>query len=412
MQCERKNLHNFYNKKNKNVEKLRVDRIQSWESVKEQAGQVKKRAVESHVLWLELESGEQEEDLLRDVQQCFRQKLISNAEKVNDHYQVMLQVNDFGELLPQLFSFGNHVRIVCTDGMEQENKFAKKCVAHIEKENSNVFYAYMRRNKDMKLFCRQNNELYNCVQETIWRSQELKLNFEPAQLFECAEKADFQKCYAKWRSKLDSNDRKTVTDNIKTISDEIIRMGNYMLDETWAEIIYILSAMVSDGTLDRPTSTAERYFLQAMLSQKGQFLFLKTTTRKQLQEALHLGANSEVQKSLEEINLGFTNHLREGAVQLDGTELVAMRTIRTAIRQKKWLQMGSDEFLFPEKIAYYVRQQRYMIIGWRYNPAKKTPEPLLQICKIVAFCSCRKSYRQGYRSARIFRRLIGYMKRY
>lgn len=217
-------------------------------------------------------------------------------------------------------------------------------------------------------------------------ARELKLNFEPAQLFECAEKADFQKCYAKWRSKLDSNDRKTVTDNIKTISDEIIRMGNYMLDETWAEIIYILSAMVSDGTLDRPTSTAERYFLQAMLSQKGQFLFLKTTTRKQLQEALHLGANSEVQKSLEEINLGFTNHLREGAVQLDGTELVAMRTIRTAIRQKKWLQMGSDEFLFPEKIAYYVRQQRYMIIGWRYNPAKKTPEPFianLQDCSVL-----------------------------
>lgn len=124
------------------MEKLRVDRIQSWESVKEQAGQVKKRAVESHVLWLELESGEQEEDLLRDVQQCFRQKLISNAEKVNDHYQVMLQVNDFGELLPQLFSFGNHVRIVCTDGMEQENKFAKKCVAHMRKKIQDVLCVY------------------------------------------------------------------------------------------------------------------------------------------------------------------------------------------------------------------------------------------------------------------------------
>lgn len=223
----------------------------------------------------------------------------------------------------------------------------------------------------MKLFCRQNNELYSCVQETIWRSQELKLNFEPAQSFEYVTKADFRKCYAKWFSNLDDDDRKTVLDNINVISDEIIRMGNYMLDETWANIVYILSAMISDVKLDRPTSTAERYFLQAMLSQKGQFLFLTDSTREQLQEALHQSANDNVQKSLDEIDLGFTNYLREGAVQLGETELATIQTIRTAIRQEKWLQMGPDAFLFPEKIGYYVRQQRYTVIGWRYDSVQK-----------------------------------------
>lgn len=132
----------FYNKKTKNVEKLRVDGIESWESIKEQAGHGKNRAAESHILRLELEHGEQEERLLRDVQQCFRQELIGTAEKVNDHYQIMLQVHDFTEILPRLFSFGNHVRIVCTDAMGQDNEFAEKCAAKMRQKIQDVLCLY------------------------------------------------------------------------------------------------------------------------------------------------------------------------------------------------------------------------------------------------------------------------------